>query len=97
MAKNKNPEEEPEEIEVTARIRFFGPKRDKVTGQKIIVEVGEDVVLPYRLAMRLAAGNDPKVAVEKEDRAEAKDNAKIKAKAAAAQEKADEKAAKAAG
>ena len=51
-AKKKGSKAPPEFLEVTTRERILGPKRDRETGQKDILEEGEDCEPPYALATR---------------------------------------------
>ena len=84
-AKQLNPEEIPDSLVGTARERFVGPKKDKKTGQKSLVEVGGDVERDYNLAMRLARSG--KIALDDDLRA----GVKASVKSAKADKKADKK------
>lgn len=77
-------EKRPRYLRCTARRYFNGPeKENEATGKRKLVEPGDDVVLLYDQAVRLAQGTNPKVVVGKEKREAAK---KIAAKKKAQRE-----------
>ncbi len=77
--KTSEPEEElPEFLTGTARERFNGPQKDRKTKRRIVIEPGENVELPYALALRLHKSG--KLALTDDEREGAKDAAKQRKK-----------------
>lgn len=73
------PKQPPKTLEVTCIERIVGEETDDETGQKIVLEPGQDAKLSRMLAIRLASGANPRVAIGKDDRTRAKKVAKANA------------------